>query len=124
MQHAIKAIGSVTSEAGATMRAWQIIVVSAIVASVAAVALFLPGAARFPADAAPLLRTYWPGAVIVWLAVYGVAALVLSTAVAVRESGSAEADPTGMDWARCYLSRLGVTQYFSAVLVLFALGLL
>ena len=106
------------------MRAWQIIVASAIAASIAAAALFLPGAARSPTDAAALLQTYWPGIAIVWLAVYSVAALVLSTAAAVRDIGTIEAGPAGMDWAPRYLSRLGVAQYFSAVLVLLALGLL
>lgn len=106
------------------MRAWQIIVVSAVVASIAAAALFLPGAARLPTDAASLLRTYWSGAAIVWFAVYGVAALVLSTAASVRNIGDIESGPAGMDWTGRYLWRLGVSQYFSAVLVLFALGLL
>jgi hypothetical protein len=106
------------------MRAWQIIVVSAVVASIAAAGLFLPGAARLPDGAASLLRTYWPGAAIVWLAVYSVMALVLSTAAAVRDLGGAEAGPAGMDWARRYLWRLGVAQYFSAILALVALGLL
>ena len=36
------------SEAGASMRAWQIIVASAVAASIAAAALFLPGAMRSP----------------------------------------------------------------------------
>jgi hypothetical protein len=106
------------------MRVWQIIVVSAVAASIAAAALFLPGAARSPTGAASLLQTYWPGVTIVWLAVYSIAALVLSTAAAIRDLGNAEAGPAGMDWARRYLSRLGVTQYFSAIFVLFALGLL
>src|SRR4051795_13619946 len=124
MQHAIKAIGPVSSEAGASMRAWQIIVASAVVASIAIAALFLPGAVRSPDGVASLFRTYWSGAVIVWLAVYSVVALGLSTAAAVRDLGAAEAGPAEMDWARRYLTQLGIAQYFSAVLALFALGLL
>src|SRR3954454_1106460 len=124
MQSVIKAIGSVSSEAGASMRAWQIIVASAVVASIAAAALFLPGALRSPSGPGSLLQTYLPGALIVWFAVYGVTALVLSTVAAVRDIGNIEAGPDEMDWARRYLSRLGVTQYFSAVLVLCALSLL
>ena len=61
MQHAIKAIGSVSSEAGASMRAWQIIVASAVVASIAVAALFLPGAARSPDGAASLFRDILAG---------------------------------------------------------------
>src|SRR4051812_12324095 len=116
MQHAIKAIGSISSEARASMRAWQIIAASAVVASIAAAALFLPGAARLPGGAASLLRTYWPGAAIFWLAVYSVVALVLTTAATVRDVVSAEAGPGGidpggigpgrMDWARRYLALL------------------
>ena len=83
-----------------------------------------PGRRGSPAGAAALFRTYWPGVTIVWLAVYSVAALALSTAATVRDLAAPNPAPPGMDWARRYLSRLGVTQYFSAVLVLFALGLL
>ena len=102
------------------MQAWQIIVASAVAASIAAVALFLPGAVRSPTGAAATFQTYWPGGIIVWLGAYSVAALVLSTAAAIRELGN----ETGPDWPRHYLWRLGVTHYFSAVLILLALGLL
>ncbi len=102
------------------MQAWQIIVASAVVASIAEAALFLPGAVRSPTGATAPFQTYWPGVMIVWLGVYSVAALVLSTAAAIRELG----EEAGPDWPRHYLLRLGVTQYFSAVLVLLALGLL
>ena len=106
------------------MRAWQIIVTSAVVASIAAAALFLPGATWSPTGAASLFETYWPGVTIVWLGVYSVAALALSTAAAFRELGDAASGQLALDWPRRYLLRLGVTQYFSAVLVLLALGLL
>ena len=106
------------------MRAWQIIVASAVVASIAAAALFLPGAVRFPGGAVSLVQTYWPGVTIVWLCAYSIVALGLSTAAAFRELGDAASGQAGLDWPRRYLLRLGITQYFSAVLVLLALGLL
>ena len=106
------------------MQAWQIIVASAVAASVAAAALFLPGAVRSPTAAASLFQTYWPGVTVVWLGVYSVAALLLSTAAAVRELGDTASGQIGLDWPRRYLLRLGITQYISAVLVLLALGLL
>ncbi|MGD9615222.1 MAG: hypothetical protein AB7H90_06815 [Alphaproteobacteria bacterium] len=106
------------------MQAWQIIVASAVVASIAVAALFLPGAVRSPTGATSLFQTYWAGIAIVWVGVYGVAALVLSTATAIREIGNTAPDRAWMDWPRDYLSRLGVTHYFSAVLILLALGLL
>ena len=106
------------------MQAWQIIVASAAAASIAAATLFLLGAARSPTGAVSLFQTYWPGGTIVWLGVYSVAALVLSTATAIRELSNAEDSQAGLEWPRRYLLRLGVTHYFSAVLVLLALGLL
>ena len=107
------------------MQDWQIIVASAVAASIAAAALFLPEVVRPPSGAATLFQTYWSGVIIVWLGVYGVAALVLSTAAAVREFADiASGQAASPDWPRRYLLRLGSTQYFSAVLVLFALGLL
>jgi hypothetical protein len=106
------------------MQAWQIIVASAVAASIAAAALFLPEAVWAPGAAASLFQTYWPAITIVWLGIYSIAALVLSTATAVRELDNAASGQAGPDWPRRYLLRLGVTQYFSAVLVLLALGLL
>ena len=106
------------------MQAWQIIVTSAVVASIAAVALFLPGAVRSPGGAASLFQTYWPGFIVVWLVIYSIAALALSTAESVRELGDPTSGRAGLDWPHRYLLRLGVTQYFSAVLILFAVGLL
>src|SRR3954470_15372762 len=117
-------IRSVSSGTGASMQAWQIIVASAVAASIAAAALFVPGAVRSPGGAASLVQTYWPGVMIVWLCVYSIVALGLSTAAAVREQDNAASGQAGLDWPRRYLLRLGITQYFSAVLVLLALGLL
>jgi hypothetical protein len=51
-------------------------------------------------------------------------ALGLSTAAALREQDNAASGQAGPDWPRRYLLRLGITQYFSSVLVLLALGLL
>ena len=59
------------------MQAWQIIVASAVLASIAAAALFLPGAVRSPGGAASLFQTYWPAFIVVWLGVYSIAALAL-----------------------------------------------
>jgi hypothetical protein len=106
------------------MQAWQIIVASAVAASIAAAMLFLPEAVRSPGGVPSLFRIYWPAITIVWLGIYSIAALVLSTAAAVRELDNAASDQAGPDWPRRYLLRLGITQYFSAVLVLLALGLL
>jgi hypothetical protein len=106
------------------MQAWQIIVASAAAASIACAGLFLPGAVWSPGGAFSLLQVYWPGVTIVWLGVYSVAALLLSTAAAVGELGGTAAGHAGLHWPRRYLLRLGVTQYLSAVLVLLALGLL
>ena len=106
------------------MRAWQIIVASAVAASIGAAALFLPGAAESATGDAALLEADWAGVTIVWLGVYSVVALLLSTAAAVRELDDAASGQARLDWPRRYLLRLGATQYFSAVVVLLALGLL
>ena len=106
------------------MQAWQIIVTSAAVASIAVAALFLPGAVRSPTGAVLCYRHTGRQSASFGSGVYGVAALLLSTAAAIRELGDAASGQTGLDWPRRYLLRLGVTQYFSAVLVLLALGLL
>src|SRR5690242_16865120 len=106
------------------MQAWQIIVTSAVVASIAAAALLLPGAVRAPGGAASLFHTYWPGFIIVWLVIYSIAALALSTAETVREMGDPTSGRAGPDWPPRYLLQLGVTQYFSAVLILVAMVLL
>jgi hypothetical protein len=48
----------------------------------------------------------------------------MSTATAVRDLSNTEDGKVRPEWPRRYLLRLGVTHYFSAVLVLLALGLL
>ncbi len=106
------------------MRDWQIIFASAVTASIAAAALFLPAVMRSETGAISPLETYWPAATIVWLAVYSIAALLLSTAAVVRELGDTPSGQIGLDWPHRYLVRLGITQYVSAVLILLALGLL
>jgi hypothetical protein len=106
------------------MQAWQIIVASAVAASIAVAVLFLPGAVQSPSSVASLIQTYWLEATIVWLGTYGVAALVFSTVTSARELEGGASDAVGQDWPRRYLRRLGVTQYFSAVLILLALALL
>jgi hypothetical protein len=106
------------------MRAWQIIVASAATASIATAALFLPVAMQSQTATLSLLQTHWPGAVIVWLSVYSVATLIMNTAVAVRDLSHARGDQARLEWPRRYLFQLGVTHYFSAILVMLALGLL
>jgi hypothetical protein len=106
------------------MRAWQIIVASAVAASIAAAALFVPEATQSSRDAMATLQTYWLGAAIIWLGAYSVAAVILSTATALGELGEARSDQVAPPWPLRYLLRLAVTHYFSAVLVLLALGLL
>ena len=57
-------------------------------------ALFLPGAVRSPSGAASLFQTYWPGFIVVWLVIYSIAALALSTAESGSRAGRSRIGPS------------------------------
>jgi hypothetical protein len=105
------------------MRSWQIIVASVAAASFAVGIAFLPDVLQFRTDPASLFLVYWPAFAILWLGAYAIATLLLSTVATLREIGSIAAGLVGQGWARRHLVRLEVTQCFTAVLALFALGL-
>ena len=105
------------------MRSWQIIVASATAATIADALLFQPGGVPSRPELATLLLAHWPAITVVWLGLYGVAALVLTTLavfldlriVTPRRGWDAEAER--------YIVQLSVTQYFTSVLALLGLGL-
>ena len=105
------------------MRSWQIIVASATAATIADALLFQPGGVPSRPELAALLLAHWPAITVVWLGLYGITALVLTTLavfldvriVTPRRSWDAE---TGR-----YFVQLAVTQYFTSVLALLGLGL-
>jgi hypothetical protein len=105
------------------MRSWQIIVASIAAASLAVGMTFLPDALQLRTDPASPFLVYWPAFAILWLGAYAIATLLLSTVATLREIGSIAAGLAGQGWARRHLVRLEITQYFTAVLALFALGL-
>lgn len=105
------------------MRSWQIIVASIAAASLAVGMAFLPDARQFRTDPTSLFLVYWPAFAILWLGAYAIATLLLSTVATLGEIGSIAAGLAGQGWARRHLVRLEITQYFTAVLALFALGL-
>jgi hypothetical protein len=105
------------------MRSWQIIVASATAATIADALLLQPGGFPSRPELAALFLAHWPAITVVWLGLYGVAALVLTTLavffdvriVTPRRSWDAEAGR--------YFVQLAVTQYFTSVLALLGLGL-
>jgi hypothetical protein len=105
------------------MRSWQIIVASATAATIAAGLLFQPGGFPSRPELAALFLAHWPAITVVWLGLYGVAALVLTMLavfidvriVTPRRSWDAEAGR--------YFVQLAVTQYFTSALALLGLGL-
>jgi hypothetical protein len=105
------------------MRSWQIIVASAAAATIADALLFQPGGFPSRLELAALLLAYWPAIAVVWLGLYGVAALVLTTIAVFVEVGNITPRPVWDDGARHYFVQLAVTQYFTSVLALLALGL-
>ena len=107
------------------MRSWQIIVASAVGATIADCLLFVPGVVPWrPETAAALFLLHWPAITVVWLGVYGIAALFLTTLAAfLVVSGGAAPERPQREWARRYVAGLTVSQYFTAVLALLGLGL-
>jgi hypothetical protein len=106
------------------MRSWQIIVASAAAATIADALLFQPGGFPSRPELAALFLAHWPAIAVVWLGLYGVTALVLTTLAAFLEFGSVTPRRGWDDGARRYLVQLAVTQYFTSVLALLGLGLL
>ena len=105
------------------MRSWQIIVASAAAATIADALLFQPGGFPSRPELAALLLAHWPAIAVVWLGLYGVTALVLTTLAVFLEVGSLTPAGVWADGARRYFVQLAVTQYFTSVLALLALGL-
>jgi hypothetical protein len=105
------------------MRSWQILVASAAVATIADALLFLPGGFPSRPELAALLLVHWPAIAVVWLGLYGVAALVLTMLAVFLEFGGLTPRRVGDDWARRFFVQLAVTQYFTSVLTLLGLGL-
>src|SRR6266478_6419066 len=99
------------------MRSWQIIVVSAAAATIADALVFQSGGFPSRPELAALLLAYWPAIAVVWLSLYGVAALVLTTIAVFLEVGSIT-PRIWDDGARRYFVQLAVTQYFPSVLAL------
>lgn len=103
------------------MRLWQIIVASATAATIVGLLFLVQGVP----PRAELLRLFvagWPAIAVVWLAVYGVAALVLTTATAFVEAGGFAVRRARDGWARRYLVRLTAAQYFTSLLALLGFG--
>jgi hypothetical protein len=92
-------------------------------ATITGALLFLPGGIPSRAELAALLVAHWPALAIVWLGVYGVAALVLTTLAIFLEIRGVAPGRAGRDWAWRYVVRLAVSQYFTALLALLGLGL-
>ena len=106
------------------MRSWQIILASAVAAIIADALLFLNGVLPWRPETARFLLAHWPTIAVVWLGVYGAAALVLTTLVVFLEiRGGAAPVRFGRDRTRRYVVRLAMAQYFTSNLALFGLGL-
>lgn len=105
------------------MRSWQIIVASAAAATVADALLFQPGGLPSLPGLTALLLMHWPAIAVVWLSLYGVTALVLTTLAAFLEVGGVTPRRDWDDGAQRYFVQLAVTQYFTSVLALLGLGL-
>src|SRR5713226_8392864 len=105
------------------MGSWQIIVASAAAATIAAALMFQPGGFPSRPELAALLLMHWPAIAVVWLGLYGVTTLVLTTLAAFLEVGSLTPRRVWDDGARRFFVQLAVTQYYTSVLALLGLGL-
>lgn len=105
------------------MRSWQIIIGGIGAASVGAGLVLLPGVLPWHPGAARLLFAYWPAILVVWLGLYGIAALALNATTAFLEINRGADGPDEYAWATRYFARLAVAQYFTAIIALLALGL-
>jgi hypothetical protein len=105
------------------MRSWQIIVASATAATIADALLLQPGGFPSRPELAALFLAHWPAITVVWLGLYGVAALVLTTLAAFLEVGTLTPAGVWAGGARRYFVQLAVTQYFTSILALLAFGL-
>ncbi len=121
------------------MRPWFVIPASVVLATFVTAFLYLPaGLPPSRAFLTDLLYAQWPAIAVVWFGSYGVAALALTTAALAREVGKAGALIAGSalesadlslvyrqvrrEWMQRYFVWLAITQYFSAVLALLAIG--
>jgi len=104
------------------MRSGQIIAASAVAATSVSAFRFLPGVMLWPGGMAALLLANWPAIAVVWLGSYGVTALVLTTLAAFLQVRSGTRRRGWGDRMGRYAVQLAVTQYFTSMLALFALG--
>lgn len=121
------------------MRPWRVIAISGTAATIVALSLCLP--AELPgsrADLIALLYTQGSALAAVWFGSYGVAALALTTVALAIEVGDAKrfiANPalesadlsfirrqSSRNGLQRYLISLAITQYFSVILALLAMG--
>jgi hypothetical protein len=105
------------------MRSGQIIAASAVAATAVSAFRFLPGVVLRPSGMAAFLLANWPAIAVVWLGSYGVTVLVLTTLAAFLQVSSGTIRPGWGDRMGRYAVQLAVTQYFTSMLALFALGL-
>ena len=114
------------------MRSWFVIAASVVLATLVTVSLHAPlGLPPSRAALTALLYAQWPGMAVVWLGSYCISALALTTAALSREIDKTGVLSTGSalerrrisgGWVRRFLVWLAITQYFSAILALFAIG--
>src|SRR5216684_7713027 len=106
------------------MRSWHIIAASAVAATIAGAFAVLPAALPWRNETPALLIGHGPAIGLVWLSIYGIAALALTTLAGFLDVGSATRRSAPDGRVRRYFVQLAVTQYFTSVLALLALGLL
>jgi hypothetical protein len=120
------------------MRSWHIVAAGVIAGSIATGGLFAPEIIAFRTDLAGLFTARWQIFATVWLSAYGVTALVAATACFLATIGQTLRQITdtegGESAARVtqaivlpysagrYVVQLATTQYFTAVVALFGLG--
>src|SRR5438270_3419786 len=105
------------------MRSWHIIAASTVAAIAAGAFLFLSGALPWGTGVVALLVAHWPAIAVVLLSTYATVALALTTLAAFLEVGNDTRRRSWNDRVRPYFVQLGVTQYFTSMLALLALGL-
>ena len=105
------------------MRSGHIIAASAVAATAVSAFRFLPGVVLWPGGMAAFLLVNWPAIAVVWLGSYGVTALVLTTIAAFLQVSGGTIRRGWGDRIGRYAVQLAVTQYFTSLLALFALGL-
>jgi hypothetical protein len=106
-----------------TLRSWQIIIVGVAAATIGTALLLVPVAQRAQLEAPAFLLAHWAAELAIWLTLYTVIALLLTTGTALAEI--AVVTPARLDHGSpgLYVVRLAITQYFTGVIALFGLGL-